>query len=748
MHRARVVALLCATLFPLVSKSTLAQPYIYVANTGEDTVSMIDVTTNTVVATYRTWFGPAGPNVFAPRTTNSSAPGPAPSRIVVDSSGNVFVLDRFFGPSSTSFSPCPLDPPLKRCHLPVLLKILPSGGTPSSNTSAGYQQLPILDGNNDNHLDIGLGEAADVRIAWAKEIGTATLQGTSGQVIPGEEGALGRALCLDLAGNLWVGLYWTGNYYKVSSVTGQTLAGPIHTPGHTPYGCVVDSNGTLWSASASTTVAEIDTKTNTFKQVWNHSALGGSNYAISLLGGCGSSSKVYLSVWTANLTYIAFDPVTSMFSTKPSSSSVPSWQSFAIAVTRDGNIVSGNNLGGVVKYTPSGNVLWSQPSQIGSGNGEVHGIIEDPKGDIWTVNRWNNSVSKYGGSNGALLGNVPVGLLPYTYANVGPPNCACALIDKSSIQCGENGAAGSYSYSFTFTNNSPFSEPATGVDMSSTDVHNLTPPSPPTITFPPVPSGGTGTVAGTFTVTNPQPGKRVCLDVKLKGGAEATEWCCPSQKVCFDLPQCPDCASARPRFICNQNGMWSLALTITNGGPSQATSVQVFSTTPGITVTPATTSLSLASNAQATVQLGISGATPGQTIDLTVSLHGPINPDTGVFSWCCSSSLQVVYPKRPCRIIRGEVFHDTNRNGRLDYGEEGLSGWTVLLEGGGGEPRTATTDQAGAYQFDDVQPGAYRLTVRSPGGPWRATAPESGSYAVTVDDRPTAGPYNFGFVRP
>ena len=148
-----VVALLCATLFPLASKSTLAQPYIYVANTGEDTVSKIDVTTNTVVATYRTWFGPTGPNVFAPRTTNSSAPGPAPSRIVVDSSGNVFVLDRFFGPSNTSFSPCPLDLPLKRCHLPVLLKILPSGGTPSSNTSAGYQQLPILDGNNDNHLD-------------------------------------------------------------------------------------------------------------------------------------------------------------------------------------------------------------------------------------------------------------------------------------------------------------------------------------------------------------------------------------------------------------------------------------------------------------------------------------------------------------------------------------------------------------------------------------------------------------------
>ena len=719
MHRTGFLVLLCVALFTLFSTPAPAQ-YIYVANAGEDTISKLDLT-GTEVARYRT--APAG----APHGAWEFA---APSRIAFDSSGNVYVLNRYFGPSSTSpFSPCPSN---SACKLPVLLKILPAGGTCGTTTSCSSTPLPF---------------GTDVRVAWAVPVGN-----------PGtDNGALGRALCIDPGGNLWVGIYWTGVYYKLDSVTGNTLAGPIATPGHTPYGCAVDASGTLWSASETTNVAEIDTNTNTFKRLWDHSTPTnfGEDYSISVLGGCGASSKVYLSERALGRTYIALDPLTSQFSNAPSS--LPQIKSVAIGVTHDGNIVSGNFIqGGVIKYSPSGTLLWSSsaqptistpgscPNPSGSTQNLVRGLIIDANDDIWAVNLYDNSVSKYRGSDGLPLGVFPVGRCPYTYSNVPPPNCPCALIDKSSIQCPGNGA-GSYSYSFTFTNNSPFSAPATGMELTSTGVTNLTPTSP--VTFPPVPPNGTGTVAGTFTVANPQPGNQVCLTVKLEGGSDAAAWCCPSQQVCFVLPQCRDCAKAQAQFKCNDRGTWDLELTVTNGGPSPATSVQVFSTTPGVTVTPANTSLSLAPNASVTVQLGISGAAPGQTIDLTVSLHGPTDPQTGVFSWCCSSSVQVVYPKGHCRVIQGEVFNDANRNGTLDYSEVGISGWTVVLEGGSGAPRTATTDSTGAYRFEVVQPGAYRLTVRNPGGRWRPTTPESGSYAVTVDG-PTIGPFNFGFVQP
>src|SRR4051812_47212715 len=80
-------------LLALVIPRASAQPYIYVANAGEDTVSKIDVTTNQEVARYATWFT-SGVNHIS-HLGNPWA-GAAPSRIARDAAGNVYVLDRFF----------------------------------------------------------------------------------------------------------------------------------------------------------------------------------------------------------------------------------------------------------------------------------------------------------------------------------------------------------------------------------------------------------------------------------------------------------------------------------------------------------------------------------------------------------------------------------------------------------------------------------------------------------------------------
>src|SRR5690349_22168565 len=89
----------------LLARSVAAQ-FIWVANAGEDTLSKINISSDTEVARYRTWFGPStqpgfvvhpsAPVAGGVTVTNSPWAGPAPSRIAVDGAGNAYVLNRWF----------------------------------------------------------------------------------------------------------------------------------------------------------------------------------------------------------------------------------------------------------------------------------------------------------------------------------------------------------------------------------------------------------------------------------------------------------------------------------------------------------------------------------------------------------------------------------------------------------------------------------------------------------------------------
>ncbi len=746
MFTIRTLLAAAVLLVALLASSASAQ-YIYVANAGDDTVSKIDINTDQVVATYATWFT-SGTNFIAHPNTNAWA-GAAPSRIAQDRAGNIFVLNRFF---STDTQPAWTNPP----HLPVLMKIAPFGGTLSLTTSSGLTALAITDGNSNNEIDIpGTPiEASDVRILWAKSIGNPAI----------DKDTMGRALCMDPSGVLWVGMYGenkfgtitagTSHYYRVDANTGQMLAplAGIATPGHTPYGCQVDTKGRLWSVDENdnvlNTLAEIDTNTNQLVSV-HPLGITKANYSVSLFQGCGGAAeKVYLSDRSAMPNaYRVYDPSNSSFSTAALPTAAQ-FDSVAVAVDLNGDIISGEHLntGRVIKSHPNGTVVWQTTDiPLGVGNtvpaNDLHGIIIDAHNDVWAVHLREHRLVKYRGTDGLWLKTVMVGHMPYTYGNPPPPACPCTAISEHPITCqGQINGIATYSWSFLFTNHSPFSTPATGVDISSSQVGNITPAH---FQFTnPVATNGQATVSGTFTVANPVAGSQVCLDIRLNAG---DGWCCPIDQVCFQLPECQGCTRLQGQFIC-QHGTPVLSLSITNQGPSASQSVTVSSNTAGVTVSPQITTQTFPQNTPVVIPLTVTGAAPGQTISLSVSMAGPIDPKTGVNTWCCTSTITVTYPKKACLItLDGWIFNDRDPDGIRDSEETGLAGWRATLIDARGRSRTAVSDAAGTYSFEDVEAGTYRLSVQPLAG-WRSTLPEGGSVTVAIGGSPPRK-FDFGFVK-
>ncbi|MEH8017607.1 hypothetical protein MN202_10195 [Rheinheimera muenzenbergensis] len=375
-------------------------PVAWIANAGEDTVSKFDTNLNKEVARYRTWFGPAGqPGHF--NHLGNAYSGPAPSRTAVDINGNAYVLNRHFNQGTTSAG--------------VVLKILAEGfvdrnGNGVMDTSVdanddgiidASEMQPMADTNGNGIIDDD--EIQDERIAWAKRVP----DGVAAPLRP--TGRLGRAMCIGTDGNLWVGLFNDRTYYKISSADGSTIFGPVSTTptdgqptagSWTPYGCLIDASGTLWSASLSSVLGKI-TNTQSNTGPYTISSFGGmSNYGIALGNG-----KVYLGSGNRQ-----FDPATD------TNIAIPNMTvgTAGIVVDGGGNIIAGTST--VRKVAPDGTLLWQAPLQAG-GSSSV-GIQVDANNDVLQIGFTSaGRIQKYRGSDGAPLGVFPVGNMPYTYSD-------------------------------------------------------------------------------------------------------------------------------------------------------------------------------------------------------------------------------------------------------------------------------------------------------------------------------------------
>jgi DNA-binding beta-propeller fold protein YncE len=372
---------------------------IWIANTGEDTVSKLRVDKDDPskileIARYRTWFDEG---------THGYEQGPAPSRIAVDRDGNAYVLNQMYPDAKGN----------KRSA--VLIKILSSDYIDRNcdgqiQTSSGGAAIKLEDKNGNGKLDDE--ELADERVAWAREVGP--------------PGGLGKALCIDPDGSIWVGLH-DGKQYWVLDSDGTSDDLPIAVD-YRPLGCdvttVVDSSTNETkrllfgvddgSDSPPAKVVSLDIDNVSNQKEETYATKGWMPYALALGNG-----KVYVAQRNesspSKATYLEVS--IDVTATARLSDSVP-FDSLAIAVDRQGNIVTFEDrafVGSFVeKFTTAGKPVWRQPNP-GTGIG---GLVVDNDNKIWVISR-DNSLVTILQEDGTPIpdAQIKVGAAPWTYGD-------------------------------------------------------------------------------------------------------------------------------------------------------------------------------------------------------------------------------------------------------------------------------------------------------------------------------------------
>nr|BAL54783.1 hypothetical protein HGMM_F20D08C04 [uncultured Acetothermia bacterium]BAL59862.1 hypothetical protein HGMM_OP4C498 [Candidatus Acetothermum autotrophicum] len=106
-------------------------------------------------------------------------------------------------------------------------------------------------------------------------------------------------------------------------------------------------------------------------------------------------------------------------------------------------------------------------------------------------------------------------------------------------------------------------------------------------------------------------------------------------------------------------------------------------------------------------------------------------------------TLKLEIPLAQVAVIEGLVFHDENRNGQADSGEQGLGSVRVFLTDATGKTRDQRTDPEGRFAFSELLPGKYTvaLDVRSLPTDFSPTTPAEVTVELKAQEQITV---NFG----
>jgi hypothetical protein len=427
-------------------------PLLWIANAGDHTLSKYDTTQigaspGREVARYFTWFSTEGP-------TNYAWSGPAPSRTAVDTEGNAYVLNRHFDGRSALLMKVLANSFIDRNNNGVVDS---SADANNNGAISASEMKPLTDLNGDGIIQQN--EIQDERIAWAVRV-------PDGVGAPLRNGQLGRSMCIGTDGNLWVGLYYDAAYYKVSAADGHTIAGPIGVPNVNPYGCLIDKDGTLWSASLGSYLGKItNTQSNNpasyVASSYYHGNIG-SNYGIALGRAADQHTLVYLG--GTSYSYIRFDSATNAF-TVPAAAY---YSANSVNTDGSGNILVSKSGGGIAKFSPSGALIFNTAAQGGAA-GDSRGIMPDANSDLWQVSLASNSIAKFNGVSGAALGVLPTGNSPYTYSDASGFAAANITVQTGTWSVVQDGGAAGTPWGKVTWNASVPSGASVGVKVRAAD---------------------------------------------------------------------------------------------------------------------------------------------------------------------------------------------------------------------------------------------------------------------------------------
>ncbi|QDV70716.1 Cna protein B-type domain protein [Rosistilla carotiformis] len=191
-------------------------------------------------------------------------------------------------------------------------------------------------------------------------------------------------------------------------------------------------------------------------------------------------------------------------------------------------------------------------------------------------------------------------------------------------------------------------------------------------------------------------------------------------------------------------------LTVTNNGPSNATGVVVTDNLPaGVTFVSGSGSQGTVTNNNGVITASVGNLASGSTATVTIRVQvasgttGTISnqatvtgnePDPVSTNNSSSTTTTVQLAS-----LSGFTYLDADNDGVFDTGETPLAGVTVELIGtdllGADVSRTAVTDATGAYSFDNLNPGTYRVVETQPAG----TRDGIDTVGTGADDNGTAG---------
>lgn len=384
--------------------------YLWIANTGENTVSKIDVETGMEVARYASAITTGSVNGGAipyPSVDPYDDCQHCPSRTAIDFNGDAFVANRAFNlqGSVTKFANVE-----ENCQ--------DINGNNAIDTSWDANGDGVIDPYDPAEF---LGEA-DECILW-----TAAVGGVNG---------LPRALAIDSGsvpdygsnGNVWVGVHNESTALQLNGDTGEVVATVSLSNGDGtvyPYGAAVDAMGFAWFTSLNEgTLAKVDTIGGNLVEIVSKTqgtgCAGAYGIAVDVTG------RIWLAGFDCN-TADRFDPANGSWASIDFNSSGRGPHTRGIAPDLQGTVWvahTGNGPGHVTRFDAETMVeleTFDLPHHLGSGEttNNTIGVGIDRNGACWAISR-DDGYTEGTATRimpGAGMESFPVGLMPYTYSD-------------------------------------------------------------------------------------------------------------------------------------------------------------------------------------------------------------------------------------------------------------------------------------------------------------------------------------------